>query len=75
VIIGLPSLGNIHWRVLRLVYPGKPLNLTGRKQQVVGEVFENFKAWQIFCDDKIKVYGRRRQHKCLKPTAVRKTEK
>jgi hypothetical protein len=44
VSIGLPSSGNIHYRVLRLVYSGKPLNLTGRKQQVVGGEFENFEA-------------------------------
>ena len=30
--------------VLRLVYSGKPLNLAERKQQVVEEEFENFKA-------------------------------
>ena len=42
---------------------------------MVGEDFENFKAWQIFYDDKIKVCGRRGQHKYLKLIVVRKTEK
>jgi hypothetical protein len=44
VNIVFTSIGNINSRGLRILYSGKPLNLTERKKQMTGEDFENFKA-------------------------------